>query len=188
MNNAQLKSDQKEFELWPYFRGLYARDFLYHLWKLMDNEGAAKLIFFGQDVGDEEAIRGDLTEFLRFFEPVIPGQRMIIAVEHKTQKEIMGFCWFDTIIADVKANFGVFYRQKFWGPDTRSASRAVLDYGFQTWNLQMIYAYTPWQAARQHGLAIGMRELCKLPDYVKIKGNAQDVYCLGISKEQFDGE
>lgn len=151
----------------PYHRAVFPRGSLYSLWSLMEEQGAAPLLFHGQQ-GPEQT-RGDLVAFVRMLEPA-QGETHVLLITRPDSSELEGFLWFDDVVGlgespGTRAAFNVFYRRRFWGHPAREASRMGLRYGFEVLKFSAIWAWTPWPNAARHAAAIGMTLMADLPGF-----------------------
>lgn len=184
-------------KLTPWYRGIGNRDTIFYLWRMMEEENATKYVFYGQDYEPEdEPLRGDLVDFVRYFEPLVGDTKQILITQTQAD-ELMGYSWYEKITLGVRANCGVFYKRKFWGSMAREASRASIDWAFDKLEIKELIAYTPWKWAINHCLWLGMTvidtvpAMCLLnniPRRIEFKGKPLEVTVLRISKEEFYGK
>lgn len=170
-------------KLHPYVRGHWPPETLYTLWNLMRTQGALRKVFWGGN----GATRGDLVDFVKFFEPEPPVTRVLLmAQSQKNPADIAGLMWFDDLV-DGRASAGVFFARKYWGHPAREGSRIALAYAFQVLGARTVWAYTPWRIAGRHAEACGFRPVVALPEYAVIAEKPQDLYVLRLTREDFDG-
>jgi len=166
----------------------------------MEDEDATKYVFYGQDLDpQDEAMRGDLVDFVRFFEPQIGDYKQTLMCQDK-QGEFMGYSWFEKINLGVRANYGVFLRRRYWGSMAREASRMSFEWAFDSekgLGVQEILAYSPWRWAVSHGEWLGMKvvdvipSMCILdnvPRRIVYKEKPLDVTVLKITRAEFYGK
>ena len=98
MITEEVKEDiSGRVKLTPWYRGLGRRDSIHLLWRMMEEEDATKYVFYGQDLEPEdEAMRGDLVDFVRFFESQLGDYKQILMAQDKAG-DFMGFSWFEKI-------------------------------------------------------------------------------------------
>ena len=167
----------------PYHRAVFPRATLYHLWALMESQGATPLLFHGQQ--GPESMRGDLVAFTRMLEPV-QGETHVLLVTRPESSDLEGFLWFDDVVglgenAGTRAAFNVFYRRRFWGRPAREASSMALRYGFTVLGFSTIWGWTPWPAAARHAEAIGMQPVATLPGF---SAGGRDLYMFRATREE----
>lgn len=173
----------QQVQLWPYSRGLYPRDTLHTLWRLVEDGGGAAQVFHSQRGGDSDPYpwQGDLTEFVRYFDE--PGRRHLLIA---TQGEaLMGLCWFDDIVPGHRAAYNLFFRKRAYGTIAHEATTLALRYGFDVLGVQSIWGYTPWRAAVEHGRRHGFRVVATLPGFAQVDGRPRDVMMLKLTKEEY---
>lgn len=161
--------------LWPYVRGAYPRHTLYELWCLMEQSQGAPAIFYGQ-VCPDEAWRGDLVQFVRYFEPEVGLPRQLVFLEDRTTTRILGYLWFDVIQPGYSVSIGVFYARPTPTPTRLRGTRLALAYAFEVLDVTMIQAFTPWKNALWHAKQVGMTHVATLPRFVCVQDRARDVY------------
>lgn len=159
-------------QVWPYVRGAYPRDTLYLLWRLMEREAGGEKLFFSQQGGYD--VRGDLTEFVRFFSESTRQLFIVQALEEP--REVQGFVWLDDITPEHKAAINVFFRRKYWGAAAREAAELVIRYAFEVMKLSAVWAFTPWALAARMAQALAFEPVAVLPDFVRVDGQSHDVH------------
>lgn len=166
----------------PYHRAVFPRDTLWHLWSLMESQGAAPLLFHGQQ--GPESTRGDLVAFVRLLEPA-QGETYLLLATRPDSAELEGFVWFDDIVRlgenTVRAAFNVCYRRRFWGQPAREASRMALRYGCEILGFSAIWGWTPWPVAARHAEAIGMTRMATLPGFA---AGSRDLSLFRVLREE----
>ena len=178
----------KHVKLFPYVRGLVPPETLYTLWRFMQAERALEKVFFGRLASSTPyPTMGDLVDFVKFFEPEPPAQRLLLIAMNLASDQFAGMFWFDDIVRGHRAAGSVFYRRRFWGEPAREASRLALAYGFAEFDVRAIWAYSPWLTGRRHAEAAGMSLVATLPDYVTIGGQTMDLHILRVRREDVDG-
>ena len=167
--------------LYPYQRGAFPREVLYACWRAVEDEGAARLLFYAQPVA-QESERGDLTEFVSYF---TDAKRVVYIVQNLKTDELAGMIWFDDIQPGYRAAANVFFRRRAWGAPALEGSRLALGHVFETLGVQSIWAYTPWKHAVRHATRAGMMPVALLPGFVRIDGVARDIHVLRLRREDF---
>jgi hypothetical protein len=174
----------QQVQLWPYSRGLYPRDTLHTLWRLVESGGGADQVFHSQ-IGvesDPYPWRGDLTEFVKYFDD--PGRRILLMAMQG--EALMGLCWFDDIVPGYRAAYNLYFRKRAYGNIAHEATTLAFRYGFDVLGVQSIWGYTPWRAAVEHGKRHGMAVVATLPGFARVEGKPTDVSILRITKEEHD--
>lgn len=183
------KLEGQYVRLWPYSRGYYPRDTLYHLWRLVEEDNAAPSLFHSQlcpipTVPYEW--RGDLVEFVKVFE----SESRILLIAQSVQKdEIAGFFWFDDVVSKFRASCNIFYRRRYWGHPAREASRLAIGYGFEFLEFKSVWAYTPWDHAAKHAEAVGFHPLISLPEMFQSQnsdGKLYPLHILRLTRQEWD--
>ena len=186
-NNGLDRLTGKHVRLWPYAPGYYSRDLVYRLWRIVEDEKAIPLTFWGRfTVLSETPIetRGDLMDFAR----ILATTNGVLLIVTETQTDALaGFIWFEEIVPKYKAVAGIFMRQKYWGDPATEAGRLGERYAFETLDLQSLWAITPWQAAINYCKRIGFKPIALLPDFALINGRERDVTFLRITRGEFNG-
>jgi len=195
--NASIESEQsnngldrltgEHVKLWPYAPGYYPRDLAYRLWRIVEDEKAIPLIFWGRFAVSRETpieIRGDLVDFARMMGTA--NGVLLIATEVQTEA-LVGFIWFEEIIPKYKAMASIFMRQRYWGDPAIEAGRLGERYAFEVLDLKWIWAMTPWQAAISYCQRIGFKTVSVLPDFALIEGKEHDVTFLRITRGEYNG-
>lgn len=172
-------------QLWPYSRGLYPRDMLYTLWRLVEAEGGAETLFHSQMGGESDPYpwRGDLTEFVKYMDD--PCRRIVLMAMQG--ESLVGVVWFDDLVAGHRAAYNLFFRRRAWGTVAHEATALALRYGFDVLGVQSIWGYTPWRSAIRHGLRHGFSIVATLPGFARINGQPTDITMLRLTKEEHDG-
>ena len=167
--------------LYPYQRGAFPREVLYACWRAVEDEGAARLLFYAQPC-QEEAERGDLTEFVSY---MTDPKRLVYIAQSLTTDALAGMVWFDDIQPNHRAAANVFFRRRAWGAPALEGSRLALGHVFDTLKVESIWAYTPWKHAVRHAERAGMMPVALLPGFVRIDGAPRDIHVLRIRREDF---
>ena len=167
-------------KLWPYIRGVYSKDVLYRLWRVVEESGAGPSLCWGQH--DPEPMRHDLPSFVRFAED--PGRHLFL-LTNDDGKEIVGCLWFDDIIPNYRCFGSIFMRPSHRGDESLEAMRLGLAYAFGPLHMQQVWGITPWNAAKQLCLAVGFAEVAVLPGFAWVHGRPQDVTVLRLIKETY---
>lgn len=153
------------YQIWPYARGLFRGDALWHLWQAMSEERALGRVFY-------EAEYADLETLVQYFET-----RNCLLFLVVRDQQIMGATWF-TDVRQYRASIGIFYRKAFQGPRAREATDRVCRFCADVYRWPQIIGLTPWRAAVRHGQAIGFRLMATLPGFVAIRGKAMPLYIV----------
>lgn len=169
----------------PYVRGCYPRDMLYRLWHVIEQEGASEKLFFsGFPRGTPISCHGDLIHFMQVCSE--PG-RVTLLIESVADQELAGAFWFEDFIPDWRCLASIFIRRKYWGAISEEAARLSLAYAFEQFNLQAIWALTPWATARSLSQRCGLTEVATLPGFVTDADNEpRDVSIWKVTKGEFN--
>ena len=169
----------------PYVRGCYPRDMLYRLWSVIEAEQASEKLFFnGFPRGTPVSCHGDLIHFMQVCSE--PG-RVTLLIESLADQELAGAFWFEDFIPDFRCLASIFIRRKYWGPLSAEAARLSLQYAFDHFNVQAIWALTPWATADSLSARCGLQVVACLPSYVlDADGDPRDVSIWKVTKEGFD--
>lgn len=177
----------KYVKLWPYAPGYYPRDLAYRLWRIVEDEKAIPLIFWGRfGIRRETPIEttGDLIEFVR----ILATTNGVLLIVTEIQTEVLaGFIWFEEIVPKYKAMASIFMRQRYWGNAAIEAGILAKRYAFEILDLQSVWATTPWQAAINYCQRIGFKSVAVLPDFILINGKEHDVTFLRLTRGGYDG-
>jgi RimJ/RimL family protein N-acetyltransferase len=166
--------------LWPWVRGLYGRDDLYHVWRLIEQEpGAVQKLFYTQQCADESQ-RGDLQTFCEYM-----SSRLLLLAQSVTDQQLIGCVWFEDVVPDWRATISMFYRRTYWGTPAREATRLAVRYAFEVLQVPQVWGITPQRLALRHGLALGFTHLATLPGYVRLAGQPRDVFVLRLTHDEF---
>lgn len=171
--------------LFPYCRGYVSRDILYHCWQMVEREGATDRLFYNQRLSAEHtplSTRGDLVEFVKLFESDIFYRPLLIIIANDT--DLAGLFWFDDLVHGNRAFASVFYRRRYWGAFARQASMEALRYGFETFDLDSIWAASPFKTAVNHAKSLGFQMVASIPESVMIDSVPHAIEILRLKKEQ----
>ena len=160
-------------KLWPYARGIYARDILYRLWRVVEDHEAASKMFCGSQ--DEDILKGDLVSFVKYFDD--PGRYLLIVTD-LTGDDIAGCIWFDDLMPKFRAFGSVFMRQKYGGEGSMEAVRMALGYAYTVLEVESVWGVTPWRTAKQLCTRCGFEDVALLPAFARVNGLCHDVTIL----------
>lgn len=170
----------------PFVKNFYPRDFLYRLWKIIEDEHAMRLVFhgrFNRPATSPVDTRCDLMEFMEAFLTTKDSVFLIIADAKKD--EIAGLIWFDNCVPGYSAHSNIFMRQRYWGKPAREAGIIGARYAFEILGLSCLWGFTPWKAARNFAVSIGFKYLESLPGYSVVEGKKRDMMIVQLKKEDF---
>jgi RimJ/RimL family protein N-acetyltransferase len=173
-----------------YRRGAWPPETLFTLWQAMRADGALEKVFWGIPPGGQApfSMQGDLVSFVKLFDPDPPARRDVLIAESLVhQGELVGAFWFDDHVPGVRVAGSVWYRRRFWGVAAREASKLAVRWGFATFDVPAIWAYTPWPVAARHAEAEGLQVVARLPDYIHAEGRLHDLYVLKVLREEVSG-
>ena len=129
--------------LWPYAPGVYGRDCLYRIWRLIEDEDCAARCFWDQAI--LPATAGDLANFIKAFEGV--SNRLLLMVEVLNGSRLVGCCWFTEIQVGHQAFGSIFMVKTARGPMAEEAARLAIGYIFTLADLEQLWGLTPWPEA-----------------------------------------
>ena len=176
-----------QVKLIPYVRGHMPPETLYTLWTLMKQEDALKRFFYPHAEGVPFPTKGDLVEFIKFFEPAPPVERaLFIAVDVNDWTQLVGMFWLDEYVHRLRVNASTFYRRRYWGEVAREATALGARYCFEVLEVQSIYAYTCWPTGKGHAEAQGMRLVATLPDFISVDDRTRDLLILRVTRDEWE--
>lgn len=183
-----LSLSGEQAQLVPYFRGVQGPDFIAGLWHLMVEDNALEHVFQAVMPGDRLAdLAYDLTNFVRFFDP-LDGSRVLVVVVAKATDEqpeaIAGLIWFDELIPGHRASINIWIRQPYRGGLAREAARLAIRGAFLRWELQTLWASTPWQSAYAIARRCGFKPEAVLHQYVHTRHGLMDLHVLRLSRAE----
>jgi len=171
----------KHVRIWPYVRGEYAKDTLYHLWQMVDATGDTGRLLWGSQASP--AIRGDLEAFVGFFND--PNRLVIIAAK-ADGSDIVGFLWFDDLVPEHRCFGSVYIKPDYRGAVGNEAIMLACDHVFDLFKVKSIWGITPWRAAKAACAQVGFKTVATLPAFTRVDGEVYDAYVL--RKEREHGE
>lgn len=148
----------------PYARGLYQPDLLYHWWRLLFTQGLLERILYFW----EPERRSALESVLGYFSDT---RLFLVYREH----ELVGGVWFNEV-QPWQGNIGIAYSRHVRGPFAREATDRVCRAAFEGYGWDLIWGFTPWRSALEHGLRIGFSLVATLPDHVRFRGQRRPLY------------
>lgn len=172
----------KTVRLWPYVPGVYGRDALYRVWKMMEDDGGTRQAFW--DETDPET-GGDLASFIKAFDGT--KNRLLLMVEGLDAKQLIGCIWFAEIAVGHQAFGSIWMHKMARGQRTLEACSLALRHAFESFQLRQVWSITPWPTAGMLCERLGYREVTRLPDFCKRGEDFLDVMIYRVTKEQCDG-
>lgn len=166
--------------LWPYAPGVFGlRDTLYRVWKLMEEDGATAHTFW-----DETGFptSGDLCSFIRSFDGV-PG-KLLTMVERTDTEQLCGAIWFTNMVVGHQAYATMWMAKDARGVIALEAAQLVLPPLFRMFNLQQLWAVTPWANAGAMCRRVGFKRWCVLPGYCQWEGQPKDVWLYRLTRHE----
>jgi hypothetical protein len=164
--SAYLEIPEQKVVISPYARGVFPKDMLYHLWRMMADDDTLARVFYHELT--EEGTRGDLAMCLKYFNESI----LFLALQ---ELRVIGAVWF-TNIATWRGDIGFAYRRKTPRPLTEAITDRTCKFVFAYYGWTDIWGFTPWRAALEHGLRTGFTHVATLPEYVLIAERLRPVY------------
>lgn len=167
--------------LWPYAPGVYGRDALYRVWRLMEEDGATKQAFW-----DEAMLEtgGDLASFVRAFDG---PQRLLLMIERLDTQQLCGCFWVSQIAMGHQAFVSMWMHKSSRGPLSLDASRLALSYTFETTGAKHLWALTPWPAAGALCRTNGFQRVGTLKEFCRWGDGYKDVTMYRLTNERFLG-
>lgn len=165
--------------VWPFAPGFYARDMLYRLWSIVEQDGEMdKLLHnsFALPSHDIVDCRGDLVSFIQqLSRPDI----FLLVAQDRERDEIAAFFWLDSFAAiNHRAHANVYVRKEFRGVAGLEASRIALRYCHEIIQVKNIWIQTPWEGAIAYAVRIGFERVARLPRFHLINGEEYDSHIL----------
>lgn len=167
--------------LWPYAPGAYGRDALYRIWKLMEEDDATRYAFW-DDTGF--ATSGDLATFVRAFDGA-PG-KLLVMVERTdmARPQLCGAIWLTNMVYGHQAFVSMWAAKSARGPIALEAATLVLPSLFRFFDLQQLWAITPWANAAAMCRRVGFKKWVILPGYCRWEGQIKNVWMYRLRREQ----
>lgn len=167
--------------VWPYLRGHFGRDFLYHLWCLIEAEKDWPSIFWEYKPSDTPISQhGDVVEWVHYMESLLDPKSLLI-VQDNLSGQIAGLIWFNR--QKPESAFGsIWISKKFRGQQLpREAVRLGLEYAFYARGWKQVFAITPWPIARNLLKRCGWSELAAVPEMF----SRATVYLMSIKESDY---
>jgi RimJ/RimL family protein N-acetyltransferase len=171
--------------LWPYTPGVFGvRDLLYRVWKLMEEDGATALAFW-DETGFSTS--GDLNSFVRAFDGA-PGKVLILVERIDIDPpQLCGAIWLTNLVYGHQGFVSMWMTKDTRGAIAKDAATLVLPSLFTLFNLQQLWAVTPWANAGAMCRRVGFKRWCLLPSYCQWEGHPKDVQLYRLTREQIRG-
>lgn len=173
--------------VWPFAPGFYARDMLYRLWSIVEQDGEIDKLLHGafalpsHDIVD---CRGDLVTFVQ---TLAKPDVFLLVAQTRAKDEIAAFFWLDSFAAvNHRAHANVYVRKQFRGVEGLEASRIALRYCHEIIQVKNIWMQTPWTGAVAYGVRIGFERVATLPGFYLINGEEYDSHIL-VSRRTDNG-
>jgi len=166
--------------LWPYVPGVYGRDALYRVWRLMEDDGATKQAFW-----DEAYLEtgGDLASFVQAFSAT---NKLLLMIERRDTKALCGAFWVTQMVPGHQAFVGMWMQKGSRGRYSKEAARLALTYTFSTGQFRQLWALTPWSSAYALCLRMGFMPTALLDEFCHWQNDYKNVWVLRLTKEAFD--
>lgn len=168
--------------LWPYQRGAFARDVLYHLWRMVEDNHAGPRLFWGHH--SHPLLHSDLTAFCEFFDAYQHPDRLLLIVQDIASDAIAGFMWFDDVIPNHRAFGSIFMDPRFRGDASREAVTIFTEYGVGVLGLNSVWGLTPWPEACRLIERCGYQRIATLPDFGLVQEKPVTVFVYRWRKEE----
>jgi hypothetical protein len=180
------KLEGEHCRIFPYTRGYYPRDILYHAWKIMEDDQEAARVFHGYLGYDDRTPiphRGDLAQFCQYFEA--STGRLLVLCQSKADGRLAGFVWGDDVIPEFRALVNIFFAKPYRGIVALEGGHLALRYAFDALKLQYLWGFTPWPAAKRYCQRLGFKSIGVLPAFNRIDGEARDMHVLRLRAEDY---
>ena len=165
--------------LWPYVPGVYGRDALYRVWRLIEDHQAALRCFWDQAILPTTG--GDLASFVKTFDGT-PG-RFLLMVESIRSNQLCGCLWFTEIQPGHQAFISIFMAKAARGKATEEASALAIRYAMESYQLRQLWAVTPWPDAAHLCERMGFWREAILPDFAWVRGERYPVMVFRLTRE-----
>lgn len=153
---------QPDIRIIPYLRDQDRGEVLYHAWRMVEDSGEQDKLFWN--------LPG--THDLPWFTDYMTTGRQLFVMT--TEQDLVGLAWAEDIRPGHQAFFSFFVRPAYRGRTSvaacRQMTRAILD----GYDLQQLWAMTPWKPAKMLGLITGARCVATLSNYAQ----GHDVFLL----------
>lgn len=165
--------------LWPYAPGVYGRDALYRVWKLMEDDGATKQAFWDEAMWETG---GDLASFMRGFDG---PQKLLLLIERVDTGQLCGCFWVTQMSLGHQAFVGMWMQSGARGALSVEGARLSLRYTFDVTEAKQLWALTPWPKAAALCIRTQFELVAILPDFCRWEGKDKDVRVYRLTREAF---
>ena len=162
--------------LWPYAPGVYGRDALYRVWKLMEDDGATVQAFW------DDQMACDLASFIKTFDGA--PNKVLLLIERTDTGHLCGCFWVTQITPGHQAFVGMWMHSEARGALSVEAAKKALAYTFDAGGFRQLWALTPWHRAGALCRRTGFRAVAQLPQFTN---DRRDVTVYRLTKEAFHG-
>lgn len=167
--------------LWHYQPGVYGRDALYRVWRLMEDDGATKQAFWDEA---DRATGGDLASFVCGFEGAT--NKLLMLVERLDTGKLCGCLWVTQIVPGHQAFIGQWMQQEARGAMAVEAAHLTIKGLFDVVGVQQVWAFTPWLGAGALCRRMGFTKLATLPNYCQWEGRGKDVALYQLTRARWE--
>lgn len=154
---------------------------MYTIWRMVEEAKAAPQLFWGSQ--DPDAIKGDLTAIVKFFDD---PNRVLVMLATEDQQDLIGFLWFDDFIPGLRCFGSVFIKPKYRGKVGNAGIVQACQYVFDVLDVQTIWGITPWREARAAVMACGFQPVAVLKGFIKVGDEVLDAHV--VKKERPNGQ
>lgn len=180
---ASNPSTAESVRVWPYQSGMYGRDALYRVWKLMEDDGATKQAFWDEALDEDGA---DLASFARTFDNS-PSKRLLM-IERIDTGLLCGAFWVMQIQPGHQAFVGMWMHTDSRGPLSVEAAHKSLRLTFEAWSLVQVWAMTPWKSAGALCRKMGFKKEATFHKFCQFEsGSFLPVSLYRLEREAFNG-
>lgn len=166
--------------LWPYVPGAYGRDALYRVWRAMEADGATRQAFWDET---DPTTGADLATFIRLFDGV--PSKLLLMIERANV--LVGCFWLSDIRPGHQAFASMWMDKAARGRWTHEAAQLALGYSLATFQLQQLWALTPWPHAGTLCVRMGFRLVASLPEFCQRGVDRLPVSVYRLTKEHYYG-
>lgn len=167
--------------LWPYVPGVYGRDALYRVWRLMEDDGATKQAFWDEAYLETGA---DLASFVQAFSAT---NKMLLMIERRDTGRLCGCFWVTQMTLGHQAFVGMWMQKASRGKLSVESAMYALRYTFNAGAFRQLWALTPWTPASTLCLKTGFERIASLLNFCRWDDGYKTVRLYRLTRERFNG-
>ena len=168
--SSVLHLEGERVKLWPYMAGVYSRDLLGRLWRVIETHGDGARLFWGN--ANPPDIRMDLPAFCAFFSS---DSRALLLITNPDGSEIIGCTWWDDIVPGHHAFGSLYMVPAYRGRPSLEATRLSAQWAFSHYACRQLWALTPWPEVASMITHAGFSRVATLPAFALWQGQTHDV-------------